>query len=43
MSDYWFEQRYEDAIWVAREKEGRCGNCGAFKGEDHRCPQINQE
>lgn len=40
---YWYDQRYDDAVWAQRVEEGRCGNCGAFDGPDHRCPTAGQE
>lgn len=35
-----FNQRYDDAVFQQRVDEGRCGNCGAFDGPDHRCPEV---
>lgn len=38
--DWWWAERLADALFAARTKEGRCGNCGAFDGPTHRCPEV---
>ncbi len=31
---------YAEALFIERIKGGQCGNCGAYDGPTHRCPEM---